>query len=80
MGAMVGPAGEIEVIAVAKVFRNTSVFMGFNFRIGEYVCSTFTEGEREWHNGYYRRGPHAKDQVMSRFLSHLDPTWTVYRP
>lgn len=71
MGAMVGPARDTEVIAVARIHDDLMVFMGKKDLCGrdEFVVSTFTEGETTWHSGFYTFDHF---RALNRFITHIE--------
>ena len=71
IGAMVGPARDTEVIAVARIRDDLMVFIGKKDLCGrdEFVVSTFTEGETTWHSGFYT---FEYIRALNRFVTYLD--------
>lgn len=78
LGAMVGPAADIEVIATARVSSNTGVFVGRNVRKPEFVVSFFNLGADWWHSGDY--SAKNEEAALSSFVGRIIPGAVVFRP
>ena len=82
LGAMVGPAADIEVIAVARVDRTTGVFVGRSYekdlRTPKFVISHFDLGADWWHSGDY--SAKNEEAALSSFVGRIIPGAVVFRP
>jgi hypothetical protein len=79
IGEMIGPARSVEVVAVANIGGGFGVFIGKEIRRHgvEFVVSTFTFGEKTWHNGRYT--PDYR-RALDVFINRIDSESCVTQP
>lgn len=84
VGAMVGPASNVRVLAVADL-GGSAVFLGRRPRMSdtpgmigsEFIVSRFTLGATHWDNGFYTPN---HETALSRFVNTIDDQLVVFAP